>query len=97
MPGDRIQKSFSQREVHIKTSSALNVSNTNSKPEELTIKDIEMLVDSQEQNLFKRAHVGKFLGLSHIDTSVESLDKCEMLTRNSIKAIPPWHEGLVWS
>ena len=31
-------------------SSVLNVSNGTSKPEEFNIKDIEMLVDSEEQN-----------------------------------------------
>ena len=38
-------------------SSMLNVSNVNNKSEEFRIKDIEMLVDSEEQNWFKRAHV----------------------------------------
>ena len=40
----------------------------------------------RKQNWFKWAHVGKFLDLKHIDTSVEDLDKCEMLARNNIKA-----------
>ena len=57
-----------------------------SKPEEFSLNDIEVLVDSEEQNWFKRLHVGKFLGLKHIDTSVGGRDKCEMLTRNDIKA-----------
>ena len=48
-----------------------------------------MLVDSKEQNWFKRAHLGKFLGLEHIDTSVEGLDKCEMPTRYGIKTASP--------
>ena len=47
-------------------SSVLNVSNDSSKPQEFSIKDIEMLVDNKKQNWFKRAHVGKFLGLVHI-------------------------------
>ena len=64
----------------------LNISNGSSKSEEFNLKDIEVLVESEEQNWFKRAHVGKFLGLKHIDTSVGGLDKCEMLTRNNIKA-----------
>ena len=69
-------------------SSVLNVSNANSKPEEFSIKDIEMLVDSKEQNWFKQVHIGNFLGLRHVDTSVESLDKCKILARNDINAIP---------
>ena len=67
-------------------SSLLNVSNGSSKSEEFNFKDIEVLVDSEEQNWFKRAQVGNFLGLKHIDTSVGGLDKCEMPTRNDIKA-----------
>ena len=35
-------------------SSVLNVSNGRSKPEEFSVKDIEMLVDSEERNWFKR-------------------------------------------
>ena len=67
-------------------SSSLKVSNVSNKPEEFILKDIEVLVDSEEQNWFKRAHLGKFLGLKHIDTLVEGLDKCEMPARNDIKA-----------
>ena len=59
-----------------------------------TANPIEMPVDSEEQNWFKWAHVGKFLGLKHIDTPVEDLDKCEMLTRNDIKATP--HGTVGW-
>ena len=66
----------------------MNASNANSKPEEFGLKDTEVLVDSEEQNWFKRAHVGKFLGLKHTDTSVKGLDKCEMPARNVIKAAP---------
>ena len=44
----------------------LNVFDDSSRPEEFSIKDIEMLVDNKEQNCFKRAHVGKLLGLVHI-------------------------------
>ena len=42
--------------------SLLNNSNDASrKTEEFSIKNIEVSVDSEEQNWFKRAHVGKFL------------------------------------
>ena len=61
-------------------SSVLNVSNDRSKSEEFNLNNTEMIVDSEEQNWFKWTHVGKSLGLKLIDTSVESLDKCEMPT-----------------
>ena len=51
----------------------LNVSNDSSKPEEFSIKDIEVLVDNKEQNWFKRAHVGKFLGIVNIHRSTAKL------------------------
>ena len=57
-------------EIIIKMSSVLNVSNGKRESKEFNLKDIEVLVDSKEQNWFKRANVGKFLGLKHIDTSV---------------------------
>ena len=68
-------------------SSLLNVSNGSSKPEEFSLKDIEVLLDSEGDNWFKRAHVGKFLGLAKILMSVEVLDTQEMPRRNDIKAI----------
>ena len=63
-------------------SSLLNVSNDASrKPEEFNLKDIAMFVDSEEQNWFKRAHYGKFLGLEDIRRSLNGLEKCKILTR----------------
>ena len=56
-------------------SSVLNVSNDSSKSQELSIKDIEMLVDSEEQNWFKRSNAGTFLGLEDIRTSLNGLEK----------------------
>ena len=65
-----------------KMSSLLNVSNDASrKSEEISVKDIELFVDSDEQKWFKRAHVGKFLGIEDIWTSLNGLEKCEILTR----------------
>ena len=56
---DRIQKFFDlKKEQQIKMSFVLNVSNHSSKPEEFSLKDIEVLVDNKEQNWFKRAHIG---------------------------------------
>ena len=46
---------------------------SSSKPEEFNFKDIEVLIDSEEHNWFKRAHVGKFLGLACIITSTVRL------------------------
>ena len=41
-------------------SSLLNVSDdAGRKPEEFSLEDIEVFVDSEEQNWFKRAHVGE--------------------------------------
>ena len=54
----------------------LNVSDTNSKSEEFSLKDIEVFVDSVEQNWFKRAHVGKMLGIEDVRTSLNDLEKC---------------------
>ena len=65
-------------------SSVLNVSNANSKSEEFSLKDIEMLVDSEEQNWFKRTHVGIYLEIENIRTSLNDLEKCEMLTRQEL-------------
>ena len=52
-----------------------------SKFEEFNFKDIEMLVDSEDQHWFKRTHVEKFWGREDIRTSLIGLEKCEMLTR----------------
>ena len=76
--------------------SLLNVSNGSSKSEEFSLNDIEMLVDNKEQNWFKRAHVGKFLGLTKILMSVEDDNTQEMPQRDDIKAMVsnpyPWPE-----
>ena len=72
----------------------MNVSNGNSKSEEFSLNDIEVLVDNKEQNWFKRARVGKFLGLTKILMSVEGHNTQEMPQRDYIKAIVsdpyPW-------
>ena len=66
----RYKNFLTQKEQQIKMSSLLNVSNTSSKSEEFNLKDIEVLVDSEEQIWFKQAHVDKFLGLENIRTSL---------------------------
>ena len=68
-------------------SSLLNVSNASNKPEEFGLKDIEVLVDSEGENWFKRTYAGKFLGLAKILISVEGLDIQEMFQRDDIKAM----------
>ena len=91
---DQIQKKIDPKGLQIKMSSVLNISNANSNPEEFSLNDIEMLVDSEEQNWFKRAHVGKSLGLENIRTSLNDLDKCEILTKQELiptrRSTSPW-------
>ena len=68
---------MTQKEVQIKMHSfLLNVSDINSKSEEFSLKDIEVFVDSEEQNWFKRAHMGKMLGIEDVRTSLNDLEKC---------------------
>ena len=69
--GDRIQKFFDPKRITNKMSSSLNISNGSSRPQEF--KSIEVVVDNKEQNWFKRAHVGKYLGLVHIQRSMARL------------------------
>ena len=71
----------------------LNVPNVSNKSKKSSLKDIEVLVDSEEQNWFKWTYVGKFLSLKHIDTLMEGLKKCEMSARNDIKTAPYGTEG----
>ena len=49
-------------------SSVLNVSNESSKPAVFSLKEIEVLVESEEQNWFKRAHIGQYLEIARIVT-----------------------------
>ena len=41
--------------------------------EEFKLDDIEKLIDDNEACWFKRAHVGKFLDIAHVDTSTTKL------------------------
>ena len=77
----RYKKIFDRKELQMKMSSLLNVSNGSSKPEEFNLNDIEVVVDCEEQNWFKQANVGKFLGIEDIRTSLNDLEKCEILIR----------------
>ena len=53
----RYKNFLSQKEVQIKISSVLNVSNGSSKPEEFSLNDIEVLVDNKESRLGLRGHI----------------------------------------
>ena len=85
--GDQYKKFLSLKELKIKISTVLNVSNGSSKAEEFSLKDIEVLVGSEGQNWFKRAHTGKFLGLPQIEKSLVGLDKCKIRVRNDFDPI----------
>ena len=53
------KKFLTQKQLKIKMSSLLNVSNdADSKPKEFSINDIEVLVDKKEQNWFERKQWG---------------------------------------
>ena len=94
--GDRIQKCFDPKELQIKMSSLLNVSNDASgRPEEFSLMNIEVFVDSEEQNWFKRAHMGKFLGIENIRTSLNDIEKCEILIRQEL--VPTRRTTSGWS
>ena len=67
-------------------SSLLNVSNGSGKPEEFSLKDIEVAVDSEEQNWFKRAHIGRYLGIARIITSTSKLSEEDKKTRAFLQA-----------
>ena len=72
----------------MKMSFVLNVSNANSssRPEEFSPKDIEVIVHNKEQNWFKRAHVGKLLGVVNIRRSAAKLADEDQKTRDSLRA-----------
>ena len=81
--GDQIQKFFDPKRSTNKMSSLLNVSNGSSKSEEFNLNNIEVFVDNKEQNWFKRARVGKFLGLVRIQRSMARLAGKDHKTRSS--------------
>ena len=86
MSDDQIKKVLTQKDVQTKMSSLLNVSNhASSKPDEFSLKDIEVLVDNKEQNWFKRAHVRKFLGLVQIHSSTSKLADEDQKTQASLR------------
>ena len=59
----------------------LNVPNASNESEEFSLKDIEVIVDSKEQNWFKRAHMGKFLVMANIRRSTAKIADEDQKTR----------------
>ena len=62
-------------------SSVLYVSNGSNKSEELNLNDIEVLVDSGDQNWFKRAHIGQYLDIVDIITLTVKLSEEDITSR----------------
>ena len=67
-------------------SSLLNVSNASDESEVFSLKEIEVLVDSGDQNWFKRAHIGQYLGIACIITSTVKLSEEEIRSRAFLQA-----------
>ena len=80
-------------------SSLLNVSNGSSKSEEFSLNDIEVLADNNPKkhqkplstqtmitNWFKRAHIGRYLGIAHIITSTSKLSEEDKRSRAFLQA-----------
>ena len=88
---------FDRKELQITMSSPLlNVSNdADGRPAEFGLKDIDVFVVSEEPNWLKQTHVGKFLGLEDNRTSLNDLEKCEILTRQEL--VPTRRSTLGWS
>ena len=64
----------------------LNVPNVSSKPNKVNLNDIEGVVDSEQQNWFKRARVGKFLWLVNIHRSTARLANEDQKIRAFLQA-----------
>ena len=74
-------------------SSLLNVSNGSSnKSEQFNLNDIGVIVDNKEQNWFKRAHVGNFLGIVNLRRSTANLVDEDQKTRAFLQA----EEGAIY-
>ena len=51
-----------------------------------SIKDIEVVVDKKGQNWFKRAHIGRYLGIARIITSTAKLSEKDIRSRAFLQA-----------
>ena len=60
--------------------------NSSSRPKEFSLKDIDVIVDNKKQNWFKRANVGKFLGIVNIRRSAGKLADEDQKTRAFLRA-----------
>ena len=54
----------------------------------LNLKVLEVFVDKEDQKWFKRAHVGKFLGLFYIHRLIAELSQDDQQTCASLQAKP---------
>ena len=50
-----------------------------------SIKDIEVVVDKKGQNWFKRAHIGRYLGIARIITSTAKLSEKDIRSRTFLQ------------
>ena len=65
---------------------------SSSKSDEFSLKDIEALVDGKKQNWFKQAHIGKFLRINNIQTSLNALENAD---ETRAQTNPTYFTGLV--
>ena len=78
---------MTQKEQQIKMSSFLNVfDDASRKSEDFSLKDIGVIVDSKEQNLFKSTHKGQYLGIARIITSTAKLSEEDIRSRAFLQA-----------
>ena len=70
--GDQIQKFFGLKGLQIKMSPVLNI--------------VLYIVDNKEQNWFKRAHIGRYLGIARIITSATKLAEEDITYRAFLQA-----------
>ena len=57
---------------------------SSSRFDELNLEDIKMFVNGKKQHWFKRGYAGKSFGMDDIQTSLNGLEKYEMLTRQDL-------------
>ena len=72
----------------------MNDTNASNESEEISLKDNEVLVDNGDQNWFKRAHIGQYLGIACIITSTDKLSEQDIRSW----AFPQAERGsIVWT
>ena len=75
----------------------LNIFNDSNKSEEFSLKDIEVLVDSEKQNWFKRAHIGRYLRIARIITSTSKLSEEDKRSRAILQAEGKGGRSVAWT